>query len=175
MTVEPRTRSSVTGQDATSVTLGQIFEQLFGPDTPVRFEAYDGSRAGDPDAPILIRLVHPRAVSYVVTAPGSLGLARAYLQGDLEIEGVHPGDPYELLKVMEDLHARRPSPAEVAAVAALARRRHAQRRLRCRTSSRSRPAGSASACGTAGSGTPPRSATTTTSPTTSTSWCSARR
>jgi cyclopropane-fatty-acyl-phospholipid synthase len=113
MTVEPRTRSSVTGQDATSVTLGQIFEQLFGPDTPVRFEAYDGSRAGDPDAPTLIRLVHPRAVSYVVTAPGSLGLARAYLQGDLEIEGVHPGDPYELLKVMEDLHARRPSPAEV--------------------------------------------------------------
>ena len=33
------------------MTLGQIFEQLFGPDAPVRFAAYDGSRAGDPDAP----------------------------------------------------------------------------------------------------------------------------
>jgi cyclopropane-fatty-acyl-phospholipid synthase len=111
MTVEPRTRSSVPGQDAPAVTLGQIFEQLFGPGSPVRLEAYDGSKAGDPDASLLIRLLTPRAVSYVATAPGSLGLARAYLQGDLEIEGVHPGDPYELLKTMEGLHARRPSPA----------------------------------------------------------------
>ena len=45
-----------------------------------------------------IRLVNPRGVSYLATAPGSLGLARAYIKGDLEIEGVHPGDPYELLQ-----------------------------------------------------------------------------
>ena len=37
-------------------------------------------------------------MSYLITAPGPLGLARAYLQGDLEIDGVHPGDPYELLR-----------------------------------------------------------------------------
>jgi cyclopropane-fatty-acyl-phospholipid synthase len=111
MTVEFRTRSSVPGRGAPAVTLGQIFEQLFGPDTLVRFEAYDGSSAGRPDAATTIRMVRPRAVSYVLTSPGPLGLARAYLQGDLAIEGVHPGDPYELLKVMEDLHARRPSPA----------------------------------------------------------------
>ncbi|HVE30233.1 MAG TPA: class I SAM-dependent methyltransferase, partial [Mycobacteriales bacterium] len=98
-------------QDAPAVTLGQIFEQLFGPDTPIRFEGYDGSRAGRADATMTIRMVSPRAVSYLITAPGSLGLARAYLQGDLEIDGVHPGDPYELLRAVDALTLRRPSPA----------------------------------------------------------------
>ena len=94
MTVEPRTRPrtartrppAAPAQDAPAVTLGQIFEQLFGPDTPIRFEGYDGSRAGSADATMTIRMVRPRAVSYLITAPGSLGLARAYLQGDLEID-----------------------------------------------------------------------------------------
>ena len=103
MTVEPRTRpSAAPAQDAPAVTLGQIYEHLFGPDAPIRFEAYDGSRAGNPDAPLTIRMVNPRAVSYLITAPGELGLARAYLQGDLEIDGVHPGDPYELLRAVDD-------------------------------------------------------------------------
>ena len=111
MTVESRTRPpAAPAQDAPAITLGQIFEQLYGPDTPIRFEAYDGSRAGNPDAATTIRLITPRAVSYVATAPGSLGLARAYLQGDLEIDGVHPGDPYELLRTIESLTPRRPSP-----------------------------------------------------------------
>jgi cyclopropane-fatty-acyl-phospholipid synthase len=113
MTVEPRTSVSAPGEIAPAVTLGQIFDELFGPGAPVRFTAYDGSSAGTPDAPIGIRLTSPRAVSYLLTAPGSLGLARAYLQDDLEIDGVHPGDPYELLKMMEDLHMRRPSPVRV--------------------------------------------------------------
>ncbi|HEV7655140.1 MAG TPA: class I SAM-dependent methyltransferase [Mycobacteriales bacterium] len=95
------------------MTLGQIFDQLYGLGAPVRFTAYDGSSAGTPDATLGIRLTNPRAVSYVLTAPGSLGLARAYLQGDLEIDGVHPGDPYDLLTMMEELHVHRPSPVQV--------------------------------------------------------------
>ncbi|HZB49667.1 MAG TPA: cyclopropane-fatty-acyl-phospholipid synthase family protein [Mycobacteriales bacterium] len=95
------------------VTIGAIFEQLFGA-APVRFEAFDGSTAGTADAPIRIRLASRRGAAYLATAPGSLGLARAYLQGDLEIDGVHPGDPYPLLRLIEDeLHPRRPTPAQV--------------------------------------------------------------
>jgi cyclopropane-fatty-acyl-phospholipid synthase len=42
-------------------------------------------------------------------------LARAYVSGDLEPKGVHPGDPYELLKAMADkLDFKRP-PARVLA------------------------------------------------------------
>jgi cyclopropane-fatty-acyl-phospholipid synthase len=96
-----------------TVTLGEIFTSLFGGDAPVRFEAYDGSTGGRADAPITFRLATPRAASYLATAPGSLGLARAYIQGDLEIEGVHPGDPYPVLRLIDDeLHVRRPAPGE---------------------------------------------------------------
>ena len=50
----------------------------------------------------------------MLTAPGDLGLARAYIAGDLDFIGVHPADPYALLQLMDDeLHLRRPSPGEV--------------------------------------------------------------
>ena len=96
-----------------AVTLGDIFEGIFGADAPVRFSAYDGSTAGRQDAALGLRLTSPRGVSYLATAPGSLGLARAYLKGDLEIEGVHPGDPYELLRLLDDdLQPQRPPMSE---------------------------------------------------------------
>jgi cyclopropane-fatty-acyl-phospholipid synthase len=95
------------------VTLGDIFSRLFGPDAPVRFTAYDGSSAGRPDATLGLHLASPRGASYLVTAPGSLGMARAYIQGDLEVSGVHPGDPYEALRIIDDeLRMQRPAAAE---------------------------------------------------------------
>ena len=97
----------------TSVELGEIFAGLFGARAPVRFSAYDGSVAGRPDAEVGIRLVRPRAASYLATAPGSLGLVRAYLKEDIEIEGVHPGNPYRLLRLYEDeVRIKTPSPQQ---------------------------------------------------------------
>jgi cyclopropane-fatty-acyl-phospholipid synthase len=115
MTVESGSRGSAPGRDPRTVTLGHMFGELFGRDAPVRFSAYDGSSGGDPDATLGIRLTSPRAVSYLVTAPGSLGMARAYLAGELEVQGIHPGDPYDLLKTMESLQMRRPSPGDAVA------------------------------------------------------------
>ena len=112
MSVDSRTREPAPGRYDPVVTIGEMFDTLFGPGAPVRFSAYDGSRAGDPNAAIGIRLVNPRGLSYMVTAPGSLGMARAYLQGDLEVDGVNPGDPYDLLVVMEGLRMQRPSPGQ---------------------------------------------------------------
>jgi cyclopropane-fatty-acyl-phospholipid synthase len=106
-------RLETPGARRPTVTLGEIFTTLFGDDAPVRFQAYDGSTAGSDDAAIGLRLATPRAASYLATAPGSLGMARAYIQGDLEVEGVHPGDPYRVLTLIEDqLHMRRPAPGE---------------------------------------------------------------
>jgi cyclopropane-fatty-acyl-phospholipid synthase len=106
-------RLETPGARRPTVTLGEIFTSLFGDDAPVRFRAYDGSSAGSDDAAIGLRLVTPRAASYLATAPGSLGMARAYIQGDLEVEGVHPGNPYAVLALIDDqLHVRRPAPGE---------------------------------------------------------------
>jgi len=53
---------------------------------PVRFTAYDGSAAGPDDAGVHIRVNSPKAVAYLVSAPGELGLARAYVSGELDLE-----------------------------------------------------------------------------------------
>jgi cyclopropane-fatty-acyl-phospholipid synthase len=67
---------------------------------PVAISAYDGSTAGPADAGATIRLVSPKALSYLLTAPSQLGLARAYVAGELEIDG----DPYEALKLVWSDH-----------------------------------------------------------------------
>ncbi|OBH21530.1 methyltransferase domain-containing protein [Mycolicibacter terrae] len=82
---------------------------------PLRFTAYDGSSTGPDDAPLGLDLLTPRGTTYLATAPGDLGMARAYIAGDLGVHGVHPGDPYRLLKALADeLHFKRPSPRVLA-------------------------------------------------------------
>ena len=69
------------------MALADVFQRIAGPDAPVEFRAYDGSMAGTGDAPIRITVRSPVAVSYLAQAPGSLGLARAYVSGHLDVEG----------------------------------------------------------------------------------------
>src|ERR1700691_1993752 len=69
------------------MALAEVFEAIAGPDAPVEFRAYDGSRAGSPDAPVRITVRSPVAVSYLAQAPGALGLARAYVSGHLDVDG----------------------------------------------------------------------------------------
>jgi cyclopropane-fatty-acyl-phospholipid synthase len=77
---------------------------------PLKFTAYDGSSAGSEEAELGLDLCSPRGATYLATAPGELGLARAYVSGDLQTYGVHPGDPYQLLKTLTDrVDFKRPS------------------------------------------------------------------
>ena len=95
------------------MTVADIASTLSEGPLPFRLTAYDGSTAGPPDSPGL-EIATRRALTYILTAPGDLGLVRAYVAGDLNFLGVHSADPYELLRRMDDdLHLRRPSPAEV--------------------------------------------------------------
>lgn len=98
--------------------IAEIVELLLGPDLPIRFSAYDGSTTGDSGAEIALRLENERGLRYVATSPGELGLVRAYLAGDLVVDGVHPGDPYPLMSVVaDDLKFRMPSPDAAVRVA----------------------------------------------------------
>src|SRR5688572_2370870 len=81
---------------------------------PFRLTAFDGSTAGARDADIRITLASERGLSYLLTAPGDLGMARAYVSGDLQIDGSHPGDPYDVMRVlMGRMRLQVKSPAEV--------------------------------------------------------------
>jgi cyclopropane-fatty-acyl-phospholipid synthase len=95
------------------ITVAGALELLFEHGIPFRFTAYDGSAAGPEDATVRVHLRNERGLSYVLTAPGDLGMARAYVAGDLELHGVHPGDPYELMVLaMSRFTLRPPSAAE---------------------------------------------------------------
>ncbi|MER8183312.1 cyclopropane-fatty-acyl-phospholipid synthase family protein [Kitasatospora sp. NPDC094015] len=72
-------------------------EGLLGLRVPLRVRAWDGSVAGPPGAPTLV-LRNRRAVRRLLWQPGELGLARAYVAGDLEV--APDTDLYEVLSAV---------------------------------------------------------------------------
>ncbi len=117
----PRTSPSSPRRSARpKMTLGEIVAALADGELGLRFTAYDGSSAGPQDAAIGMHLASPRGTTYLATAPTDpdLGMARAYVSGDLTVSGVHPGDPYDALVAMADgLKLRRPDALTLATIA----------------------------------------------------------
>ncbi|WP_433282765.1 class I SAM-dependent methyltransferase [Pseudonocardia xinjiangensis] len=93
--------------------VAQLISEVLGEDVPVRVVAYDGSKAGPDSSDVALRILSPRALARLVTAPGTLGLARAYVTGEIEVEG----DVYEVLDAMADLTLHDLSRAEQARLA----------------------------------------------------------
>jgi cyclopropane-fatty-acyl-phospholipid synthase len=58
-----------------------------GSDLPVRLRRWDGSELGPPSAPVQLTFTSPRALRRLLWAPNELGFARAYVSGDVLIEG----------------------------------------------------------------------------------------
>lgn len=96
-----------------TLSVGAAFDRYFGTDSGLRIEAYDGSVGGDPDGQLVV-LHSPDALNYLLTAPRSIGLMRAYLSGAMTIEGMDEGNPYrEMTSFMTRLSARRPTLGEL--------------------------------------------------------------
>ncbi|MER7955605.1 cyclopropane-fatty-acyl-phospholipid synthase family protein [Streptomyces sp. NPDC096030] len=72
--------------------LTTLAEDLLGSPLPVRLRAWDGSEAGPADGPVLI-VRERRALRRLLWKPGELGLARAWVAGEIDVEG----DLYEVL------------------------------------------------------------------------------
>jgi cyclopropane-fatty-acyl-phospholipid synthase len=70
----------------TAGKLKSLLENLLQAQLPVRLRAWDGSETGPPNAPVLI-IRHRRALRRLMWQPDELGLARAYVSGDLDVEG----------------------------------------------------------------------------------------
>ncbi|MFJ3664058.1 class I SAM-dependent methyltransferase [Streptomyces sp. NPDC090119] len=78
--------------------LVSVAEQLLGAPLPLRVRAWDGSQAGPPGAPVIV-VRNRRALRRMLFKPGELGMARAWVAGDLDIEG----DLYTALGAMAGL------------------------------------------------------------------------
>ncbi len=97
------------------LSIAEAYEQLLREPLPVRFTAYDGSATGPEDAPFRFHLRNERGLAYLLTSiDPDLAFGRPYVTGDLTLKGVHPGDPYDALVMLQKgLRFRRPSPSEL--------------------------------------------------------------
>lgn len=83
-----------------TIKIAEALAGVMPADLPVRLTAYDGSAAGQIDADIGVHLRTERGLRYLLTAPGDLGFARAWVAGDLTGTGFHPGNLYPVLDLM---------------------------------------------------------------------------
>ena len=93
------------------MSVADLLSGLLGTDLPVAVRAYDGSRLGPSDARTTIVVRSPDALRRIVTAPNELGFGRAYVAGDLDVEG----DIFDVMKVTEQVQELVVGPRQIAA------------------------------------------------------------
>ena len=81
------------------IEVSAVLAQLVG---GVRFTAYDGSQAGPAGAPVTVHVRSRRALAHLVSAPGELGFARAYVSGELDLEAADHMTALQALRRRKD-------------------------------------------------------------------------
>ena len=76
----------MTAQPGAAGVIADLVSTHSGAGLPVRLRLWDGSEAGPAGAPVLIAR-SPRALRRILWRPDELGLARAYISGDLDVDG----------------------------------------------------------------------------------------
>ncbi|GAA0229392.1 cyclopropane-fatty-acyl-phospholipid synthase family protein [Saccharothrix mutabilis subsp. mutabilis] len=71
---------------STAGRLATVVERVLGASPPVGLRAWDGSTAGPQDGPVAV-VRDRRALRRLLWNPDELGLARAYVAGELDVEG----------------------------------------------------------------------------------------
>lgn len=69
-------------------TVQPLLKSMLGSgDVPIQVRCWDGSELGPPDATVRLTFTSARALRRLLWAPNELGCARAYVSGDVVIEG----------------------------------------------------------------------------------------
>ncbi|MGO9782956.1 MAG: class I SAM-dependent methyltransferase [Streptosporangiaceae bacterium] len=84
--VQARPAAVPAGPGGVAGVIASLVGTLGLAELPVRLRAWDGSEAGPPDGPAVL-LRSPRALRRLLWHPGELGLAQAYVTGELDVEG----------------------------------------------------------------------------------------
>ena len=85
------------------MTVGEMVALFLQPDAPVRVDAFDGSSFGPEDADLRVRIVNSRCIYQLVAHPNEIGVVRAYVLGDFDVDGIDYADPYPQLRRLLDL------------------------------------------------------------------------
>ena len=141
----------MSGSVAVAERIVSVLERVLGAPVSIRVRGWDGSEAGPADAPTLV-ISSRRAIRRLLWQPNELGLARAYVAGELDVEGdlyealtavaplldsgsrskatLSPVDRGELIKTAVRLGAVGPQPQPPPEEASLHGRRHSRSRDR---------------------------------------------
>ena len=84
-------RGAVMTSDS-ALALRELLTELLGVEPPFRLRTWDNAEAGPPDGPLLT-VANRRALRHLFWAPNELGLARAYVAGDLTMAEDGTGGP----------------------------------------------------------------------------------
>jgi cyclopropane-fatty-acyl-phospholipid synthase len=101
---------------AAAPSAAALLDELLGADPPVRVERWDGTATG-PATTTRVVVRTPHAVRRAVFRPGELGFARAYVAGELEVDG----DIFDALALRHRIAAARPNARVLRAAAELLR------------------------------------------------------
>ncbi|WP_460302346.1 class I SAM-dependent methyltransferase [Actinocorallia aurea] len=96
--------------DGVAGRLEPLLVRLLGPEPPVRVRAWDGSETGPRDAPAFV-IRDRRALRRLLWKPGEVGLVRAFVAGELDIEG----DVYAALGALQRVLRRGDEPIALSA------------------------------------------------------------
>ena len=99
MSTDERKRTSQQVPSRTTVAglFDPLLTEVLGGAPPVRFEFWDGSSAGPGDGADVVRVQSPHALRRMIWSPGELGLGRAYVAGDLDVQG----DVFTVLRTLQ--------------------------------------------------------------------------
>jgi cyclopropane-fatty-acyl-phospholipid synthase len=76
-----------------------VIQGSFGSKIPIQFEFWDGSTLNPPDQAVAtLRFLSPDAIRRVLWMPNELGLGRAYVAGDIDLDG----DLFDLVAAFRD-------------------------------------------------------------------------
>jgi len=90
--------------------LGDMFDAVFGGTPPVLIEFWDGSSIGDARSPGRVVIRRRNALRRIVWSPDELGIARAFVAGDIDLIG-------PVAETLRSLQGALPTDARIAAVA----------------------------------------------------------
>ncbi|MCW2640186.1 MAG: SAM-dependent methyltransferase [Dactylosporangium sp.] len=76
---------------------GPLLRVALGEKLPIRFEFWDGSGAGPDSGPGIVRVRSVNVVRRMMWSPGELGIGRAYVAGELDLEG----DVFGVLRALQ--------------------------------------------------------------------------
>jgi cyclopropane-fatty-acyl-phospholipid synthase len=105
-------------QGTAAEAMRPLLERLLGLDPDIRVELWDGSSFGRIDGAGTLVVRSPDALRRILWAPGELGVGRAHVAGDLDVEG----DVIDVLAVLRDVGQERLASGVLPSVLKAARR-----------------------------------------------------